>query len=217
MDDQRLLRNPLKIHKSVKAPRAKEKKAKASARTTVDTVREQLQERYRFAVYLGLGLGLHQGEAFGLAEEDFDFTNMVVRIRRQLRWDTTRCPYFCLPKGGKTREVPLSPNLAARARAHFRRFPSTARTRPWRNPEPPTNALEKRQRRPITVRLVLTASHGNRIYYKTWNERSWRPALAAVGLFTVLGEKVQRYGGQARRYPVYASSRADTFHVLRHT
>ncbi|MGW5677267.1 hypothetical protein ACWEV4_19665 [Streptomyces sp. NPDC003860] len=109
VDDQRLLRNPLKVHKSVKAPRAKEKKAKAWARTTVDAVREHLQERYRFAVDLGLGLGLRQGEAFGLAEEDFDFTNMVVRIRRQLRWDTKGRPYFCLPKGGKTREVPLSP------------------------------------------------------------------------------------------------------------
>ncbi|MFE7131652.1 integrase [Streptomyces sp. NPDC057638] len=217
VDDQRLLRNPLKAHKSVKAPRAKEKKAKAWARATVDAVREHLQERYRFAVDLGLGLGLRQGEAFGLAEEDFDFTNMVVRIRRQLRWDTKGRPYFCLPKGGKTREVPLSPNLAAHARAHFRRFSSTACTLPWRNPEPPTNTLEERQRRPITVQLVLTTSHGNRIYYKTWNERSWRPALAAVGLLTVIGEKTQEYGGRVRHYPVYASSRSDMFHVLRHT
>jgi len=217
VDDRRLLRNPIKVHSSVKPPRRKEKKAKAWARTTVDAVRSHLQERYRFAVDLGLGLGLRQGEAFGLAEDDFDFAAGVVNVRRQLRWDSKGRPYFCLPKGGKTRTVPLPPNLAARAHAHLRRFPSVACTLPWRNPEPPTNAMEARQRKPITVRLVLTTSHGNRIYYRTFNDRSWKPALAAAGLLQAVGEKVQRYGGRVRRHPVYAASRSDMFHVLRHT
>lgn len=123
VDDKRLLRNPVKVHRSVKRPQRAEKKAKAWIRPTADAVRSQLQERYRFAVDLGLGLGLRQGEAFGLAEEDFDFEAGVVHVRRQLRWDIKGRPYFCLPKGGKTREVPLAPNLTARARAHFRRFP----------------------------------------------------------------------------------------------
>ncbi|TQE38984.1 integrase [Streptomyces ipomoeae] len=217
VDDKRLLRNPIKVHKSVKAPRRTEKKAKAWTRTIVNAVRLHLQDRYKFAVDIGLGLGLRQGEAFGLAEEDFDFEAGVVRIRRQLRWDIKGRPYFCLPKGGKTREVPLSPNLAARARDHFRRFPSTPCTLPWRNPEPPTNALEARQRKPITVQLVFTTSHGNRIYYRTWNDRSWKPALAAAGLITVVSEKVRRDGGRIRRTPVYAAQREDMFHVLRHT
>ncbi|MFF5345371.1 tyrosine-type recombinase/integrase [Streptomyces althioticus] len=217
VDDKRLLRNPVKEHRSVKPPRRTEKKARAWSRSVVDAVRHGLQDRYRFAVDLGLGLGLRQGEAFGLGEEDFDFEAGVVHVRRQLRWDTRGRPYFCLPKGGKTREVPLSPNLAVRARHHFRRFPSTACTLPWRNPEPPANALEARQRKPITVRLVLTTSHGNRIYYRTWNDRSWKRALAAAGLITAVGEKVRRDGGRIRRVPVYAAQREDMFHVLRHT
>ncbi|MER5494564.1 site-specific integrase [Streptomyces sp. NPDC002490] len=217
VDDKRLPQNPIRVYKSVKAPRAKEKKAKAWSRATVDAVREQLQERYRFAVDLGIGLGLRQGEAFGLAYEDFDFKNQVVRIQRQLQWDTKGRPYFCLPKGGRTREVPLPPNLEVRAHAHFERFPPVACTLPWRNPEPPTTALEKRQRQPITVRLVLTSSRQNRIYHQTWNKRTWRPALAAAGLLTLIGEELQRYGGRTRRYPVYSSSRSDMFHVLRHT
>ncbi|MDT3397274.1 site-specific integrase [Streptomyces sp. B1866] len=217
VDDKRLLKNPVKVHRTVKAPKRTQKKAKAWARPVVDAVRMGLQERYRFAVDIGLGLGLRQGEAFGLAEEDFDFKAGVVRVRRQLRWDAKGRPYFCLPKGGKTRVVPLSPVLAHRARAHMRRFPPVECTLPWRNPEPPTTRLEERQRKPITVRLVLSTSQGNRILYRTWNERSWKPALVSAGVIRVVGEKVQKYGGRVRAYPVFELSREDMFHVLRHT
>ncbi|MFJ6101815.1 tyrosine-type recombinase/integrase [Streptomyces sp. NPDC092359] len=217
VDDKRILRNPVKVHKSIKRPRREEKKAKAWRRAVVDSVRPHLQERYRFAVDLGLGLGLRQGEAFGIAKDDFDFTTGVVHVRRQLRWDVKGRPYFCLPKGGKTREIPISPNLTARTKEHFRRFPSVACTLPWRNPEEPTTALEEKQRKPVTVMLVLTTSHGNRIHYKTWNERSWKPALAAAGVIKVIGQKVQHHGGRVRRHPAFELSRSDMFHVLRHT
>jgi hypothetical protein len=113
--------------------------------------------------------------------------------------------------------VPLSPNLIRRAREHLRRFPSTPCTLPWRDPELPTTALEERQRKPITVNLVLTTSHGNRIYYRAWNDRSWKPALAAAGIIKPIGEKVRHDGGRIRRVPVYAAPREDMFHVLRHT
>nr|WP_246619510.1 hypothetical protein [Streptomyces corallincola] len=126
-------------------------------------------------------------------------------------------PYFSLPKGRKTREVPLPANLALRARAHFRRFPSTSCTLPWRNPEVPTTALEERQRKPITINLILISSHGNRIYYRTWNDRSWKRALATAGLIKPVGEKVRHDGNRIRRVPRYAAPRDDMFHVLHHT
>lgn len=217
VDDGRLVKNPCKAHRTVKAPKPVKKRAKAWSRSTVDAVRAGLQDRYHFAVDLGVGLGLRQGEAFGLGEEDFDFDAGVVHIRRQLRWDAKGRPYFCLPKGGKTRDAPLSPNLAKRAQDHLRRFPSAACTLPWRNPEPPTTELEARQRKPITVRLVLSTSQGNRINPSLWNKRSWRPALAAAGVLKTIGEKVTTHGGRIRRYPVYELSRADMYHVLRHT
>ncbi|GAA0448802.1 hypothetical protein GCM10010361_11020 [Streptomyces olivaceiscleroticus] len=138
-------------------------------------------------------------------------------MRRQLRWDIKGRPYFSLSKGRKTRDVPLPPNLAVRAREHFRRFPSIPCTLPWRNPEPPATALEERQRKPITVNLVLTTSHGNRIYYRTRNDRSWKPALAAAGIIEPVGETVRRDGGRVRRVPLYAAPREEMFHVLRHT
>lgn len=120
-------------------------------------------------------------------------------------------------KGGKTRDVPLSPNLAKRTQDHLRRFPSVACILPWRTPEPPTTELEARQRTPITVRLVLSTSHGNRINCSMWNKLSWRPALAAARVVKAIGEKAKTYGGRIRRSPVYELSRADMFHVLRHT
>ncbi|MDX3246743.1 hypothetical protein [Streptomyces sp. ME18-1-4] len=67
------------------------------------------------------------------------------------------------------------------------------------------------------MQLVLTSSHGNRIKYRTWNERSWKPALAAAGLIKAVDEKVRTDGGRIRRIPIYASPREDMFHVLRHT
>ncbi|MFJ2843483.1 tyrosine-type recombinase/integrase [Streptomyces griseofuscus] len=217
VDDGRLVKNPCKARRTVKAPKPAKRKAKAWARPTVEAVRAGLQERYRVAVDLGVGLGLRQGEAFGLGEEDLDFDAGVVHVRRQLRWDSKGRPYFCLPKGGKTRDVPLSPNLAKRVRDHLRRFPSVACTLPWRNPEPPTTELEARQRKPISVQLILITSQGNRINYSMWNRLSWRPALATAGVLKKVGEKVRTYGDHSRRYPVYELSREDMFHVLRHT
>ncbi|MDT0341270.1 tyrosine-type recombinase/integrase [Streptomyces litchfieldiae] len=217
VEDKRLLKHRMQVHRSIKRPTRKEKKAKAWARSTVDSVRTRLQFRYRIAVDLGVGLGLRQGEVFGLEENDFDFAAGVVHVRRQLRWDSRGRPYFCLPKGGKTRTVPLPPVLGHRLREHLRRSPAVACTLPWRNPEPPTKRVEARQRKPITVHLVLTTSHGNRIYYRTWNDRSWRPALVAAGVLKVIGEKTQTHGGRVRRHPVFEVSREDGFHVLRHT
>jgi integrase len=217
VDDKRLLKSPTTAHRTVKRPKPIKKKAKAWSHAVVDAVRRGLQERYRFAVDLGLGLGLRQGEAFGLGEEDFDFEAGIVHVRRQLRWDVRGRPYFCLPKGRKTRDVPLSSNLASRAREHFRRFPSVECTLPWRNPEEATTRLEERQRRPVTARLVLTTSHGLRINYRTWNERSWKPALTTAGVLHKIGEKIEKHGTRIRRHPVFEDSRTDMFHVLRHT
>lgn len=217
VDDGRLVKNPCKASRTVKAPKPAKRKAKAWAGPTVDAVRAALQDRYRIAVDLGVGLGLRQGEAFGLGEEDLDFDAGVIRVRRQLQWDFKGRPYFCLPKGGKTRDVPLSLNLAKRVQDHLRRFPSISCTLPWRNPEPPTTELEARQRKPISVRLVLSSPQANRINYSMWSKRSWRPALAAAGVVKKVGEKAETYGGRSRRYPVYELSRGDMFHVLRHT
>ncbi|MGW2657545.1 tyrosine-type recombinase/integrase [Streptomyces sp. NPDC001478] len=216
VDDKRLLKNPCTL-RTVKAPKGAKKKAKAWPHSTVSAVRSQLSDRDGFAMDLGLGLGLRQGEAFGLAETDFDFDSATVHVRRQLRWDVKGRPYFCLPKGRKERDIPLPPSLARRAREYFANFPPVDCTLPWRNPEPPVTELEARQRKPVTVRLILLTSRGNRIHFKAWNDRVWKPALVSAGVIEVVGEKVLHQGGRDRRTPVFESSREDMFHVLRHT
>lgn len=218
VDDQRILRNPCRSSRTVKAPRPAKGKAKAWTRETADAVRENLQPRYKLALDLAVGAGLRQGEAFGLGLDDVDFDTGFIHIRRQLRWDVRGRPYFRLPKGDKTREVPIPPRLLARIKAAVGEFPPVECTLPWRNPEPPTTELEAKQRRPITVPLLLTTSQGNRIAYKTWNERTWKLALAKAGVIKVIGEKLDKpRGGRQRTRPVYELSREDMFHVGRHT
>ncbi|WP_344447246.1 site-specific integrase, partial [Kitasatospora nipponensis] len=135
VDDTRLLRNPCRVHASVRPPKTKEKKVRAWSRQIVDAVRTGVQPRYRIAVDLGVGAGLRQGEVLGLAEEDIDFDRMVIHVRRQLRATNSGAFYFCLPKGDKTRTVQLTPNLAARLRDHIAAFPPKVVELPWDNPE----------------------------------------------------------------------------------
>lgn len=217
VDDGRLLKNPCKAHRTIKPPKRTQKKAKAWPRATVDAVRDGVQDRYRLAVDLGVGLGLRQGEAFGLGRDDIDFKTGVVHVRRQLRWDAKGRPYFSLPKGQKTRTVPLPPHLGKRIEDALRRYPSVPTTLPWRNPEEPVTELEARQRKPVTVPLVLTTTKANRVYFRTWNERTWKRALAVAGVLEIVGQKAQTHGGRIRNHPVYELSREDMFHVLRHT
>ena len=51
------------------------------------------------------GLGLRQGECFGLAVDDVDFLRGVVHVRRQVRIVGSRLA-FAPPKTGKTRGHP---------------------------------------------------------------------------------------------------------------
>lgn len=219
VDDGRLLRNPCSVNRSVKPPKRKNEKARALPRTVVDALREGIQERYRLMVDLGVGLGLRQGEAFGIGAEDFDFAAGVVHVRRQLRWSVKGKPYFCLPKGDKVRDVPIPPNLCARVKDHIKRFPPVSTTLPWASPVAPVTELEKRQRRPVTVELLLTTSQRLRINYRTWNDCSWKPALEKAGLISELPSELtaaqRRAKGGARK--VWEPSRELGFHVMRHT
>lgn len=217
VDDKRILKSPCKQFRTVKAPRRNRKKAKAWRRATVDAVQAGLQERYHLAVDVGLGAGLRQGETFGLAEEDFDFEAGVVHIRRQLRWDAKARPYFCLPKGQKTRTAPLSPNLALRAREYFRRSPSTECTLPWRNPRgsrdtvgSPTAETRDGEPRPHHFpRQPDQVQHLERALVE-----------ARAGLCRPDQDRRregEEHGQRARKHPVYEVSREDMYHVLRHT
>jgi integrase len=73
----------------------------------------------RAVMAVAAGLGLRQGECFGLAVEDVDFPRGVVHARRQVRIVASRL-VFAPPKTGKTRGVPLPESIALRLPAPAR-------------------------------------------------------------------------------------------------
>ncbi|MGV4886452.1 tyrosine-type recombinase/integrase [Streptomyces viridosporus] len=110
VEDRRLARNPCRAS-TVRPPAAAPGRVEAWPPERVLAVRAALPERYRVLIEIGAGLGLRQGEAFGLAREDIDFDQDVVRIRRQVKMVRTKL-CFALPKGRKVRDVPLPPSVA---------------------------------------------------------------------------------------------------------
>jgi integrase len=81
---------------------------------------------------LGAGLGLRQGEGFGLAEDDVEWLRKggaVEHVRHQVRIVGARL-VFAPPKGGKERDVPLPESVALRLSAHIRACPPMPVTLP---------------------------------------------------------------------------------------
>ncbi|MEU9289119.1 tyrosine-type recombinase/integrase [Streptomyces sp. NPDC048275] len=122
VEDRRLARNPCRAS-TVRPPAAAPGRVEAWPPERVLAVRAALSERYRVLVEIGAGLGLRQGEAFGLAMEDIDFEAEVIHVRRQAKMVRTKL-CFALPKGRKVRDVPLPPSVARALRQHTELFTS---------------------------------------------------------------------------------------------
>jgi integrase len=118
-------------------------------------------------VTLAAGLGLRQGEVFGLAPDDVDWFSDEVTVRRQVKLLGAR-PVFAPPKGGKTRTVPLPATVKAELAAHLARFPARTVALPCRELDGG----------PVPVPLVVTTAHGTAVNRRPFNENTWRPALA---------------------------------------
>lgn len=145
--------------------------------------------RYAVLADLGAGLGLRQGEAFGLAVEDIDFLHRVVHVRRQVRIVGSKMT-FAPPKGGKERDVPLADSVALRLSAHIAAFPPVRVTLPWKVPEG----------RPVTARLLVSTPQGGAVHRSAFNISRWQAALAAAGI------PARRTNGQHALQHYYASA-----------
>ncbi|GAA2996408.1 hypothetical protein GCM10010519_31720 [Streptomyces lactacystinicus] len=208
VEDKRLFRNPCKGNSSIKPPKKPDRKARGWQQDRVVAVREGLPDRYRITLDLGVGCGLRQGEVFALSPDGIrdDF----VRIERQvLRYGSQL--YFGPPKGGKEREVPLTPALAKRLLSHQERFSPVEVTMPWLDPEEPD--LARADRRKVMMPLLVYSTRRLAINRSTWNTKTWKPALATAGVIPPLSEC--EAGEKPTR--VWESSREHGFHVLRHT
>lgn len=188
VDDGRLNRNPCKA-RSVRAPRVVPRKVVPWSGERVHAVHDALTERYRLAATLAAGLGLRQGEVFGLAPEDVDFLRGSVEVKRQVRLLSNNKQAFAPPKGGRVRTVPLPDSVRDRVAAYLTIFPARAVTLPWRTLGGDAT----------TVPLCLSTREKTAVNRNYFNTYVWKPALVRAGV-----EPLRENGMHALRH-YYAS------------
>lgn len=194
VDDGLISRNPCRA-KSVKAPAAEQRRLRPWPSDRVAAVRADLPARYQATVDAGAGIGLRQGEVFGLSPDDIDWLRRVVHVRRQVKYVGSRL-VFAPPKGGKERDVPLSEGISLRLAHHLEQWPAQPVTLPWLEPSG----------KPTAVNLMFTGrERGKAINRNYFNGDLWKPALVGAGVIPapVPGER-------------YVESREHGFHALRH-
>ncbi|PZT72261.1 MULTISPECIES: tyrosine-type recombinase/integrase [unclassified Streptomyces] len=193
LDDGLVNKNPCKA-KSIQVPKASPARVSPWAPTQVFGVREALPEHLRATVDAASGCGLRQGEVFGLSMDELDYEGGWLSVQHQLKRIRGKF-VFALPKGGKTRDVPLPSTVAAVLKAHSEKYPPVRITLPWRTPDGP----------PVTKSLIFTGASSDHIRVSHFNDCMWKPALAAAGIIPEPEDGAR-----------YASAPHDGMHALRH-
>jgi integrase len=170
VDDKKIGSNPFAA-KTIRPPRVEPTKVVPWPTQLRAKFRVNIARRYRVAVDLGAGCGLRQGEIFGVSPDDIDPDRPVLHVVRQVKAVRRRL-IFALPKGGKTREVPLPESVAQRLKAHADVYPPLPVTLPWGSSTG----------EPRTVRLYLYTAAGQALNRPTFNSRVWKPAIRATGI-----------------------------------
>jgi integrase len=142
--------------------------------------------------------GLRIGEALAVSEDDFDFAEHVLHVRRQIKV-LGGVSIFGLPKSDEERDVPLPGWTAALARIHITKYKPRPCTLPW----------ERVEGKPVTHSILFRWSDGEHVRYRSYSEQTWKPALAAARVIAA-PQKDKR--GRSR----YATTRKEGPHQLRH-
>lgn len=192
VDDGLIPKNPCKAP-SVRRPKSDPRKFRPWTRERVLAVREELPERFKLVVDLGVGLGLRQGEIFGLSLDDIDLNTGEIEIRRQVKLLGNNRQLFGLPKGRKIRTVPLPDRVLELINDHVTRYPPRSVTLPW----------DRSDGAPRSVDLILFSRESGALNRNYFNPKIWRPALVAAGV-----EPKRENGCHALRH-FYASTLLD--------
>lgn len=193
LDDGLVSKNPCKA-RSVQVPKPSPSRVTPWTVEQVFAVRAALPAHLRALVDVAGGCGLRQGEVFGLSEDEVDHEGGWLSVNHQLKRIRGK---FVLapPKGGKVRDVPLPPSVAAAIRAHSEAYQPVTLTLPWRTPDGP----------PVTKSLIFTGARGDHIRVSYFTDFMWKPALAASGIIPK-PEEGERY----------VSAPEHGMHALRH-
>lgn len=219
IDDERLTRNPCKKQTTLRVPTRPPAKARAWTKERVLAVQGAMDERFRICVDIGVGAGLRSGEVFGLSVDDVDLGGGRILVRRQVKKVGAKLVY-ALPKGEKTREVPVPDYLLKRIQEHLEVRPARRVSLPWKDPRPPATDREAEERAPQEHALILTSAWGGAMRRDGFDRRIWKPALAAAGVISPpveTKEPIKHRPGKFRTILTYEESREDGFHALRHT
>jgi integrase len=171
VEDSLIVRNPCHS-KSVRRPKVTQRKVIPWPTDRVLAVRDELPERYQLSVWLGAGLGLRQGEFFGLSPDDVDISRGEIHVRRQIKVFAGNKLVFALPKGRKTRDVPLPEGVLDAINRHMTAFPPVDVTLPWETPAG----------KPVTTSLVMTTREKAALNRNYFNSFIWKPALVRAGV-----------------------------------
>jgi integrase len=172
-DDELIAKNPCRAA-SVRTPKVEPRKIVPWSADEVLAVHNALPARYRIVATLAAGLGLRQGEVFGLAINDVDFLRGRVEVRRQVKLFSDGSLAFARPKSRRSRTVPLPASVRDELAAYLVRHPSRDIALPWEHPEGER----------LTELLVLSNREGRALNRTYFNTHVWKPALTAAGLET---------------------------------
>ena len=156
-------------------------------------VHDQIDAPYRAIVSAAAALGLRQGEALALAEDDFDFDTQKVSIRRQVLYAGGQ-QVFKLPKEGRTRTVPLPRGLAALIEAHVKDRPPQPYELPWMKEDGQLADDAHSCRILFRWHGNDQRSHGKHVNADQMTDSIWKPALMRAGLISAPeGRQVPRW------------------------
>jgi integrase len=192
VDDGLIPKNPCNAP-SVRRPKSDPRKLRPWVRDQALAVRDQLPDRFKLVIDLGAGLGLRQGEIFGLSLDDIDLNTGKIEIRRQVKLLGSNRQLFGLPKGRKIRTVPLPDRVLELINDHVTRYPPRRVTLPW----------DKSDGAERTFELILFSRESGALNRNYFNSKIWRPALVAAGV-----EPKRENGCHALRH-FYASTLLD--------
>jgi integrase len=206
--DEAIKKSPAKSP-VVQRPKRQAEEIRAWSDQRVSAVIAAHPDPLRCMPELGASCGLREGELFGIALEDFDFTEQIVRVRRQIKY-LSGVYVYALPKNDRERIVPLADWTIEAVQRHVDAYPPTSYTLPWERPD------GKSRTHRILFRWPVDGGH---VHARTYSEQIWKPALVQAAVIPE-PQRVKAAGtgvdGKKRSRLRYPTTRREGTHQLRH-